>query len=321
MKLPHPLRMSESPDDSRGTTFSPLVSALTLCLTTSLASNTIAQTTPFPDNLVVDLRVFEARSSNPDLPTLNQLSYFVNTDGREATANQWLATLANKIDGAWLAQLAYETVPVAEGRARLRLPNGSRSFNIDIDFDSFNASGLFKAQATATLTRAGNTLRRFEREVDFQLGRTSLWSGSDLEIALTDYISHFREYRGREGRGLLFEQLRAERIHLILAATPRLCRDEETGQLAPSRLTLPAGTEIPDLDNPYDVPMNGTVLVGFELDAEGAPVNPQIIRTTLPEANPHILRASLDWRFALAARATGNRMWGQVEVEVELTMP
>lgn len=319
MKLSHPSRRSESPDDSRGTLFPPLASALTLCLAASLTSSINAQTTPFPDNLVVDLRVFEARSSNPDLPTLNQLSYFVNTDGREATANQWLATLANKIGGAWLAQLAYETVPVEEGRARLRLPNASRSFNIDIDFDSFNASGLFKAQAITTLTRAGKPLRRFEREVDFQLGRTSLWSGSDLEIALTDYISHFREYQGRESRGLLFEQLRAERIHLILAATPRLCREEETGQLTPRRLTLPAGTEIPDLDNPYDVPMNGTVLVGFELDAEGAPVNPQIVRTTLPEANPHILRESLDWRFTLAARAPGNRMWGRVEVK--LTMP
>ncbi len=275
--------------------------------------------TPLPDNLVVDLRVFEARSSNPDLSTLNQLSYFVNTDGRKATANQWLATLANKVSGAWLAQLAYETVPVEQGRARLRLPNGSRSFNLDIDFDSFHPSGLFKAQAAATLMREGEPIRRFEREVYFQLGRTSLWSGSDLELAVTDYISHFREYRDREGRGLLFEKLRAERIHLILAATPRLCRDEETGQLSPKRLTLPPGRVIPELDNPYDVPMKGTVLVGFELDAEGKPVNPQIVRTTLPEANPHILRESLGWRFTVSPRAPGDRMWGRVEVE--LSMP
>ena len=71
-------------------------------------------------------------------------------------------------------------------------------------------------------------------------------------------------------------------------------------------------------DNPYNVPLSGSIMVGFELDTEGKAVNPQVVRTTLPEANPAILTELLEWRFAISPRTPGQRMWGRLEVKLSI---
>jgi hypothetical protein len=145
-----------------------------------------------------------------------------------------------------------------------------------------------------------------------------VWSGEEMEIAHTEYLSHFREYKDREHRGLLYEKLRSRTIHLVLVATPRLLEDEETPQLAPESLNLPPGTILPELDNVYGVPLKGTITVGFELDASGKPVNPQVVWSTLPEANPRILGESLNWSFPRSVESPEGRRWGQVDVPLEI---
>ena len=58
--------------------------------------------------------------------------------------------------------------------------------------------------------------------------RTSVWSSSELEMAASDYISHFREYKDRENRGQLYEMLRPYTFFLIMVVTPRILTEEES---------------------------------------------------------------------------------------------
>jgi hypothetical protein len=271
-----------------------------------------------PENLVVDLRVFEARSINPNYDRLDSLSFFIDTDGRQVTANQWLATLAGKIPGSFLAAIAFKTVRVRGTVARFEWFHRSRGFHVDIDLSSYHPSGRFEAQCHATWKRRGETLRQFVKPITLKVGQTSAWSAEELEVDLRDYLSNFRGYRDGGHRGLLFEKLQSRSIHLILVATPRLLADDETAELSPEKLQKPADRPMPEFDNPLGIPLFGSVVVGFEIGPSGTPLYPQIVWSTVPEANPRVLNEVILWRFPPPKGATPGRRWGVVALEVDV---
>ena len=41
-----------------------------------------------PGDLVIDIRVFEARSRTPDFKAMEELAFFINTDGQGVSENQ-----------------------------------------------------------------------------------------------------------------------------------------------------------------------------------------------------------------------------------------
>lgn len=273
---------------------------------------------PVPENLVLDIRLFEARSENLDRDRLADLDFSISTDGRGVTANQWLGTIAKKVPEAYLAALAYETVAVKGAVARTSLSGGARSFNVEIHLDNYHPSSAFESRIQTESVRGTTQLKELTREVNLQVSQTTVWSGRDLELSATDYISHFREYRDRGHRGVLYERLRMNTIFLIIAVTPRLLSENEASLLRPEKLSPPPGNELPELDNPLGAPLDGTVVVGFELDPSGIPMNPQIVRTSLPEANPRILGEISTWRFPPPQGSGPGRVWGQVELKLEI---
>ena len=271
---------------------------------------------PIPDNLVLDLRLFESRAISPNLTAMSELSFFIMTDGRDVSALQWPSTLAKQVPDMFLAALIADTVPVEQGVARFEWTTGTRSIHTDIGIEDYHPAGTFKARFHSRFLRGSDTTREHQREIELQMHRTSVWSSDELEIPPTDYLSHFREFENRESRGLLYELLRPNTFFLIFAATPRLLTEEEASLGEPQTLSLPSGVETPVLQNPTGIPLKGTILLGFVLDESGAPVNPQIVRSTLPEANLHIVEEATDWRFP--APAGGPRA---ARVEVQLTVP
>ena len=246
---------------------------------------TQAPSYPIPDNLVLDLRLFESRALSPNYTAMSELSFFIMTDGRDVSAMQWPGTLAKQVPDAFLAALIADTVPVERGVARFEWTKASRSIHTEVRVENYHPAGTFKAQLHTRFMRGSDTTREHQRELELQMHRTSVWSSDELEIAPTDYLSHFREYADRESRGLLYELLRLNTFFLILAATPRLLTEEEVQLGAPQTLSLPPGVEAPSLENPTGIPLKGTILLGFELDESGSLVNPQIVRSTFPEAN------------------------------------
>jgi len=273
---------------------------------------------PVPENLVLDIRLFEARSENLDRERLANLDFSISTDGRGVTANQWLGTIAKKVPEAYLAALAYETVAVKGAVARTSLSSGARSLNVEFHLDNYHPSSAFEVRARMESARGTTRLKELTRELNLQVSQTTVWSGGDLELSATDYISHFREYRDRDHRGALYERLRMNTIFLIMAVTPRLLSENEAPLLRPEKLIPPPGSELPDIDNPLGAPLNGTVVVGFELAPSGVPMNPQIVRTSLPEANPRILGEISTWRFPPPQGSGPGRVWGRIELELEI---
>ena len=270
---------------------------------------------PIPDNLVLDLRLFESRTISPDYTAMNELSFFIMTDGRDVSAMQWPSTLSKQIPDAFLAALIADTVPVEQGVARFEWTKRSRSIHTEIRIENYHPAGTFQAQLHTRFMRSGDTTREHQRELELQIHRTSVWSGDELEITPTEYLSHFREYADRESRGLLYELLRPNTFFLILAATPRLLTEEKERLGAPQTLSLPPGVEAPVLGNPTGVPLKGTILLSFELDETGGPVNPQIVRSSFPEANLRIVEEAMLWQFPVPP---GGAQTGQVEIQLEI---
>lgn len=273
---------------------------------------------PTPENLVIDFRLFETRSDNPDRDEMGDLSFRIDTDGRGITANQWLATIAKKIPGSFLAALASETVSVDRAMARVSWIHRRRSFDVEIRMGSYHTTDGIPAEVWTSLSRAGEPLRKFKRKVHLQLGQTTIWSGTDLEMHPTDYLSHFREYADSEHRGLLYEKLRLRTTFVLIAATPRLLSPDELPQLSPVKLEPPPGVSLPEMDNPLQVPVQGTVVLGFELGSSGEAINPQIVWSTLPEANPRLLGEVARWRFPPTPTREGKRGWGRVKLHVKI---
>ena len=107
--------------------------------------------------------------------------------------------------------------------------------------------------------------------------------------------------------------LRPYTFFLLLAVTPRVLTAEEA---VPSRtLSLPADAELPLLQNPTGFPLQGTIVLEFGVDESGAPVNPQVLRSTLPEANIQVLEQSTLWRFP------NSEDPGRGELEIKLEVP
>src|SRR3989304_6421498 len=79
-----------------------------------------------PDNLVLDLRLFESRAISPDLTVMESLNFFIMTDGRDVTAEQWPSTLAKKVPDSFLAALISDTAPVDRGVGGFDWTTGSR---------------------------------------------------------------------------------------------------------------------------------------------------------------------------------------------------
>ncbi len=270
---------------------------------------------PIPDNLVLDLRLFESRTISPDYTAMSELSFFIMTDGRDVSAMQWPSTLSKQIPDAFLAALIADTVPVEQGVARFEWTKASRSIHTEIRIKNYHPAGTFKAQLHTRFMRSSDTTREHQRELELMMNRTAVWSSDELEIAPTEYLSHFREYADRESRGLLYELLRPNTFFLILAATPRLLTEEEEQLGAPQTLSLPPGVEAPAFANPTGVPLKGTILVSFELDETGGPVNPQIARSSFPEANIRIVEEAMLWQFPVPP---GGAQTGQVEIELDI---
>lgn len=293
--------------------------APTLALAVAMSGSGYSQAAREAGPLVLDVRVFETRMMNPDRDAMRELDFFIATDGRSVTANEWLATIAQKVPGAFLAALAFETVRVEKHAAHVGWTAfRARALDMDIDLVADHPPRDFKANVKTTFSRAGRPLRQLEKEVVLQLSHTTVWSAEELEIPLTDYISQFREYADREHRGLLYEELRGRSIFLVVAITPRRLAEDELPQLAPEELSPPSGAVLPEIDNTLGVPVRGTVTVGFEISPSGSPLNPQIVSSSLPEANPRLLGAIARWTFPPSSRNGNRRRWGRVEVSVEL---
>ena len=269
------------------------------------------------NDLVVDIRVFETRDANPDRALMRDLGFAIATDGRAVTANQWLATLSKKVPGSFIAALASETVRVDEGTARVSWSLRSRSLGIVLDLESPDADGKIKARVETTFSKSGQPVRQLQDGIELRLGQTTAWSREDLEVNMRDYLSHFREYSDGEHRGLMYEKLRSRSVHLVLTATPRLLQQDERSQLSPIELEPPPGTELPVIDNQLGVPLQGTIIVGFELGPSNVPINPQIVWSTIPEANPRILGEVGSWKFDDIA-ATATRTWGRVKISLQI---
>jgi hypothetical protein len=275
-----------------------------------------SDTPPLPKNLIAELRIFESRSPNPDRDKLSELDFLVKTDGRRITANQWLATMTKQVPGSSVFALAYEISPVGDdGRSAFRWTNGRRSLDVDIRIVSRSSSNRFQAEIRSVLSRDEEPLSKTQREVGLQLNRTTIWS---TEVELSNYLSHFREHRNIEARGLLFEYLRSRSVHLLVAISLRVLRDDEVPQLEPIPLSI---SEPPEIDNPFDFPAIGTIVVGFELSPDGIPLNPEITWSTLPEINPVILGAARKWSFPSSTSDGNARKWGRVELKVDLLNP
>jgi hypothetical protein len=287
-------------------------------------TKTTLPTFPLPDNLVLDLRLFESRTQVPDYSTMESLSFVIRTDGREVNAQQWVSTLAKKVPDSFMAALVFETAsvePVADGAAkgitRFEWVKGSRSIKTEIRVENYHPAGTFDAKVHTQLMRGSKVLRELSQEVKLQKSRTAVWSSADLEISATDYLSHFREYQDREHRGLLYERLRPYTIFLVMTATPRLLTEEEL-RLGPRQaLTLPPDAQLPVMDNATGLPLQGTIVLGFVVDASGAPINPQILRSTLPEANLSLVDQASRWRFPSVDGSSEKRR-GQVEVKLDI---
>ncbi len=257
-----------------------------------------------PNNLVVDFRLFEARSTSPDFKTMESLAFFIDTDGAGVTDRQWLATIAGKVPDSFLATLMTETVKVKGGAALFKVDKRSRSFETRVDLSEFLERGTFDATATGELKRRNESERSFEQTIELRAGRTSVVSGRGFELSASEYLSHFRDYSDGDNRRNVYDRLRNFGVFLILAVTLRL--EEEPGGEAPITLSLPPDVELPVLESPLDVRLVGTVELELDIDASGAPEDVKIVRSSIPEVNPRLLGEASKWRFPNAAGATGR---------------
>lgn len=259
-----------------------------------------------PRNVVADVRIVEARSETPDYQTMTDLAFFVNTDGQGVSERQWLATIGRQVPESFLATLATETVSVEGSRAVFELEKRSRRLRLSWDFGDFLAKGVFPVAFRGEL-EGGRDERRFEKTLEMQLGQTYVWSGPDMELSPSEYLSHFRDYRDREHRGELYEVIREYDTFLVIALTLR-----SAGEPAPTPVTLSLDSKLPRIESPLGIGLVGEVELELELNDEGGAEQVRIVRSSIPEANPRLLGEALEWSFPEAKGRTG-RLWLEVE--------
>jgi hypothetical protein len=252
-----------------------------------------------PSNLVVDVRLYEARSASPDFRVMENLSFFVDTDGTGIRESQWLATIARQVPEAFLATLANETVDVEGSVARFVLPKRTRSLELSFDLKDFLERGTFTAKAAARLARGEETIRAFDREVELRIGQTYVFGSRDLELSASEYVSHFRDFESSDERGKLYESLRAYSFFLEVAVTPRIAEESAPGSEPVSVSVGP--NVIPPLESHLGIPLVGEIVLELDIDSAGAPTEARIVRSSLPEVNSRILGESASFRFPEAA--------------------
>ncbi len=263
----------------------------------ALMSAPAASGADIPGNLVLDVRLYEARSASPDFRVMESLSFFVDTDGAGVSESQWLATLARQVPEAFLATLANETVEVDGSVARFVFSKRTRSLELSFDLKEFLPRGTFAAKAQARLARGEETVRAFDRDVELRLGQTYVFGSRDLELSASEYVSHFRDFENAEERGKLYESLRPYSFFLVVAVTPRLAEDPVSEPVPVSLET----SVIPALESPLGVPLVGEIVLELTIDSGGAPEEIRIVRSSIPEVNSRILGESASFRFPKAA--------------------
>ncbi len=252
-----------------------------------------------PKNLVVDVRLYEARSASPDFTVMEKLSFFVNTDGTGVSESQWLATIARQVPEAFLATLASETVSVDGSTARLVLSKRTRTLELSFDLKDYLERGTFTSTAAARLVRGEETVRAFDRAVEMRVGQTFVFGSRDLELSASEYVSHFRDFESSEERGELYESLRPYSFFLVVAVTPRLAEEPAPGT-EPVPVSVGSNV-IPPLESPLGIPLTGEIALELAIDSTGAPTDSRVLRSSLPEVNARILGESTSFRFPEAA--------------------
>jgi hypothetical protein len=272
---------------------------LALSVLVLAAASASAASVDIPGNVVVDIRIYEARNVSPNFPVMEKLSFFVATDGTGVSDTQWLATIARQVPDAFLATLAVETAPVEGPLARFVLAKRTRSLELSFDMKDFLERGTFKAEAAGRLARGEETVRAFEREVELRLGQTYIFASRDLEISASEYLSHFRDFESSEERGKLYESLRGYTFFLVVAVTPRLTSETEPAN-EPASVSLDPHL-IPRPESPLGIPLTGEIVLELSLDDSGAPSDARILRSSIPEVNSRILGETASFRFPEAA--------------------
>jgi hypothetical protein len=254
--------------------------------------------TKVPSNLVLDVRLYEARSTRPDFDAMENLSFFIDTDGSGVTDPQWLATILRKTPDSVLAALAYECLPVEGGKAKLSLSKRTRAFEMTVDLDEFSEKGSFAATSEIALVRGDEVLRKFERRIELRLGQTYVWGSRNLEISASDYLSHFRDFENTDDRGKLYESLRGYSFFLLLAVTPRLTDEipSEPMVVAPNE-----SVSLGKIESPLGVAVEGEIQVELTLDGAGTPIDARVVRSSVPELNLLVLGEASSWHFPEAA--------------------
>ena len=258
-----------------------------------------------PGDLVIDIRVFEARSRTPDFKAMEELAFFINTDGQGVSENQWLATVARQAADSFLATLAFESLDVDGATAELELEKRSRKLKLSLDLSEFVSEGIFNATFDGELLRRADSLRSFEQTIELRLGRTYVWSSRDLEMSASEYLSHFRDYSDAEHRGELYDELREFTTFLIVALSLRPAGGEPALADAVT-LDLPDDVELPDFQSPLGIELIGTIELELDIDGSGAPTDVKIVRSSIPEVNSRILGEAEAWRFPDARGQKGR---------------
>jgi len=250
-----------------------------------------------PGNLVLDVRLYEARSTSPDFRAMESLSFFVDTDGTGVSESQWLATIARQVPEAFLATLSLATVDVDGSIARFVYPKRARSLELRFDLKDFLDRGTFSAPAVTRLARGEETVREFDRTVELRVGQTYVFGSLELELSASEYLSHFRDFEDADDRGQLYESLRPYSFFLVVAVTPRIADDPGS---APLEVSVDPDL-VPKLQSPLGIPLVGEIVLELSLDGSGAPTEARVVRSSLPEVNSRILGESMAFRFPEAA--------------------
>lgn len=253
-----------------------------------------------PGNLVVDVRIYEARSASPDFRVMEKLSFFVDTDGSGVSDSQWLATIARQVPDAFLATLSNETLDVDGSIVRFVYPKRSRSLELSFDLKDFLARGTFTATAATRFARGEETVREFDRTVELRVGQTYVFGSRELELSASEYLSHFRDFEGSEDRGQLYESLRPYSFFLVVAVTPRIVEESTPAREEPVTVSIDP-SRIPRLESPLGIPLVGEIVLELLLDSSGVPSDAKVVRSSLPEVNARILGECMNFRFPEAA--------------------
>ncbi len=235
---------------------------------------------------------------------MESLAFFIDTDGAGVSDRQWLATIARKVPDSFLATLKAETIRVEGSAAHLEVAKRSRSFETRIDLSEYLERGTFNATVTGELKRRNESQRAFEKTIELRAGGTFVVSGRGFELSASEYLSHFRDYSDADHRREVYDELRDFGVFLILAVTLRVTDEPE--KETPVILSLPPDVELPVLESPLDVRLIGTIELELDIDANGAPEDVKIVRSSIPEVNPRLLGEASKWRFPNAAGTTGR---------------